>query len=336
MKTNNNAADDGNNDDDGKYNNNSDDDTDCSKTDTNTYLYYGRNDLRPLKTPTRVCIYIASTLLSPLLLVLSVVYIIIVLVFVWFMPLHKSQIKAGKLLGYEAWWRSPGIQLEVNESTTKPNTKHKHASFDIIIPKDFITKDGKLDTCKKYSLRKSIEYTVQEHLRYGHFGSEIFENDTDRMTPQYLLHGWSPEEYDPHGDEVWTTHARTATWAAIYSWSSHLPGLWTEWNTKIDYKSTTLVPDVLGHIYLFQVTNPNLYDTADRIVRIGQFAYNSPDHTKETDGKVFARYNYGEVKYMGDFPDGDPDAYIFKGKKVLDDAKLKILHHYRVMNPRTL
>jgi len=36
---------------------------------------------------------------------------------------------------------------------------------------------------------------------------------------------------------------------------------------------------------------------------------------------------------MGDFPKGDPDAYIFRGAKVFEDANLKKLHEYRIMKP---
>merc|ERR1712086_83755 len=96
-------------------------------------------------------------------------------------------------------------------------------------------------------------------------------------------------------------------------------------------KSTT--SEVMGHIYMFKVTDPNFYDK-DRIVRVGALSVNSPNHTLATEDKIFARYNYQEVQYMGNFDNKtDPDAYIFKGKKVLDDAKLRVLHHYRIINP---
>lgn len=68
-------------------------------------------------------------------------------------------------------------------------------------------------------------------------------------------------------------------------------------------------------------------------MRVGGNTINSPEHTPETEGKVFVRYGYRTVKYVGNFPKDDPDAYIFKGE-ALKHAKLKILHTYRVLNPQ--
>jgi len=265
-------------------------------------------------------------------LMLFLLYIPFCVILLQFMTINDYQQKTKKLLSMEAWWRSPGELLAV-----KP-TKGIENSFDILIAKEFVSDGGGgnrkkkyLDTCKHRSLRKSIESTVQEHIRRGKYGDAI-QLDGNRDEPRYLLHGW-PEPYDPQGDEMWFTHARTATWAAIYSWTGWMVGGWTNWTQRIDFDTA---PDVFGYIYLFEVANPNFYNTTEeqsRIVRVGWNCVNAPDHTPATEHKIFARYGYKEVKYMGDFPPDDPDAYIFKGDKVMKEANLKVLQQYRVMKP---
>jgi len=287
--------------------------------DDNQQGYYGRNDLQPMSLGKKTCVYLTLIVLSPIILVLLVLGIVLSCITLAFMSVNEHQKKTAKYLAFENWYRAPGKKLEVKATGL--------SSSDIIIPKDFVNDDGQLDTCKHISLRKSIECTVQEHCRRGRYGAAI-ESNEDRDAPRYLLHGW-PEPYDPNGDEMWFTHARTATWAAIYSWTGQLAAGWTDWSPLIDLKTA---PDVFGYIYLFEVGNPNFYKEP-RIVRVGSRAFNAPDHTPETENKIFARYDYGHVKYMGDFPQGDPDAYIFKGEKVLKEAKLKLLNRYRVIKP---
>jgi len=310
--------------------------------------YYGRNDLRPMPLVKRLCLYTALLVLSPVVLLLLILYIATAFIIMQFVSMSDYQLKTGKLLAYEAWWKSPGILLEVKLSTTAAAAAARgdgtEESFDIIIPKDFVTGDGKsLNACRNLSLRKSIECTVQDHCRRHRCGNSkygaMIENDRNRDEPHYLLHG-GPGPYNPKGKneqnngadhQMWFTHARTATWAAIYSWTGQLAGGWTNWDQSIKLETA---PDVFGYIYLFEVTNSNFYKEP-RIIRVGGMTVNAPDHTPETEKMIFARYGYGEVKYMGDFPEGDPDAYIFRGERVLKEAKLKLLHQYRVMKPKS-
>lgn len=262
-----------------------------------------------------------------LLLCFSLLFVVMASIFMKFFKPSDSQKRAGMMLGHEAWWKAPGKKLEVKE-TGKGGT-------DIIISADFLNKDdkSKLDTCKYLSLRKSIECTLHDQLTKGPYGAKILA-DNDRDKPRYLLHGWStaysPDNEGGEEPELWTTHARTTTWAAIYSWAARLPFEgWTDWNQQIDL---TTAPEVLGYAYLFEISNPDFYKQ-ERIIKKGGLTYECPKHTPETEGKIFARFDYRRVKYMGDFPKGDPDAYIFRGAKVFKDANLKELHEYRIMKP---
>lgn len=285
--------------------------------------YYGRRDLRPWSFGKRIWIYTMLVILFPLFLVLLIIYILICCLAMCCISVNPNQIASAKILGFEAWYKPPGKKFEVKATGA--------ASSDIIIPNALVNDKGELDTCKRVSLRKSIECTVQDHCRKGPHGAKI-EGDENRDRPHYLLHGWT-DPFDPSGDEVWCTHARTATWAALYSWSGRLPaGGWTSWNQAIDLRNA---PEVFGYIYLFEISNPEFYEGGSRVKYVAPQTVNAPDHTQETEGKIFVRYNYGEAKYLGDFPEGDPDAYIFKGK-VMQEAKLKILHEYRVMKPLSL
>ncbi|VEU34528.1 unnamed protein product [Pseudo-nitzschia multistriata] len=283
--------------------------------------WYGRNDPRPLTRGKRIFIRTILIVLSPIVLALFLLYVAFTAALLCVVTVNDYQIKSSKVLSYENWWRAPGKMLRVKETGD--------SSSDIVISADMVNDDGELDTGKNTSLRKSIECTLGEHLRKGPHGPGIAA-DEDRDRPHYLLHGW-PEPFDPAGDELWCTHARTATWAAIYSWSVRLRpgGFLKNWNQAIDLETA---PEVFGYVYLFEIGNPDFYDK-DRIARVGALAANAPDHTPETENKVFARYNYGHVKYMGDFPEGDPDAYVFKGEKVMSEARLRLLHTYRVINP---
>mmetsp|Transcript_7156 Transcript_7156/g.17968 ORF Transcript_7156/g.17968 Transcript_7156/m.17968 type:complete len:373 (+) Transcript_7156:204-1322(+) len=321
------------------------------------YEYYGRNDWRPMKAHQKACVCVTLLVLSPIVLIFLVLYIVMALAMCFFVPMNDHQIKSAKMLGLEFYWRTPGKLLTVRETTTTTSStptptptksvSGAPSSADILIPDEFFVKnydetgEKKLDTLKRFSLRKSIEYTVQEDLRGGPFGTRI-GNDSDNDRPHFLLHGWT-DPYDPtnnenngnDGDdddkiELWCTHARTATWAAIYSWSGRLPpGGWTNWSRTIDLETA---PEVLGYVYLLEVANPGFYDVP-RIARIGALAVNAPNHTPETKNKVFARFNYGQSRTMGDFPKGDPDAFVFKGRRVFEEANIRILRQYRVMNP---
>jgi len=230
--------------------------------------------------------------------------------------------KAGMLIKFEFLMRAPGKRLEVKET--------EDSFSDILISQDFVNDKGELDSCKHLSLRKSIECTVQEHLCQGKHGVKI-DNDGDRDQPHYFLHGWS-EPYDPDAHEIWFTHARTATWAAIYGWTAQLPPR-SRWTQGMQSINLSTAPEVFGYVYLFEIANPDFYNQ-QRIARIGALAINSPDHTPETANKIFARYNYRAVRRIGDFPKGDPDAYIFKGKGLLQEAQLRVLHQYRIINPQ--
>lgn len=299
------------------------------------FKYYGRNDQRQMPLwPTRTFLYISIIIFLPILLVLFIVYLIVAASILVCFSFNDNQRKSAKILSFEAWYRAPGKYLEVKET--------ENGSSDIIISADFLhnydelgVDSCKIETCKYLSLRKSIECTVQDHLKKGPYGAKIMDDD-DRDRPRYLLHGWT-DRYNPSNEssdepEVWCTHAQTATWAAIYSWTGRLQsGGWTDWSQTQQINMRT-APDVFGYIYLFTISNPNFYDQ-ERVVRVGRATVASPTHTPKTDGKIFARYDYGKVKFMGDFPKGDPDAYIFKGEKVLNEANLKILHRYRVMKP---
>jgi len=301
--------------------------------------YYGRNDLRPNSVGKRICIYIGLIVFSPIVVPLVVLYIIAIPILLWANgPLHEFQIKSGKVMGFEFWFRSPGKVFRVvptpeNAPDVGDGTP-KHASSDILISQDLIrsNEDGTkyVETGKNWSLRKSIEVTVKEDLQQSQFGAAIRDNrDLDK--PRFLLHGWA-DPRDPQDEEIWFTHARTPTWAGIYSWTKQLPlgrGM-LHFNSSIPLDTA---PHVFGYIYLMEVTNPKFYEK-DRISKITRPTNaNVPEHTPETEDKVFARYNYGQVMFLGDFPKGDPDAYVFKGRKVIEEADLRVIHRYRIIKP---
>merc|ERR1712187_352327 len=104
-----------------------------------------------------------------------------------------------------------------------------------------------------------------------------------------------------------------------------------DWSSMTQKIPMANLPEVLGYIYYFEVTNASFYDT-DRIVKVGQSAVNCPTITPENEGKMFVRYNYSDAYYFGDISKSDADAYIFKGK-TLKDAGLKLVHTYRVIRP---
>jgi len=303
--------------------------------------YYGRNDLRPNSVGKRICIYIGLIIFSPIVIALLVLYAIVVAYYLLFKirDIHEYQIKSGKLLGFEMWFRAPGkIQRVVPTPENAPDVGDgtpQHASSDILISQDLIrrkedgTKTNILDTGRNISLCKSIQVTVNEDLQQSPHGAAIRANrDLDK--PRYLLHGWG-DPLNPQDEEFWFTHARTSTWAGIYSWTKQLPmgrGM-LEFNSSIPLDGA---PEVFGYIYLMEVTNPRFYEK-ERISKTTAQNGFAPEHTPETEDKIFARYNYGKVRYMGDFPKGDPDAYIFKGRKVIEEANLRVIHRYRIIKP---
>jgi len=282
--------------------------------------YYGDNDFRPGWTGKKVCILIALIVLSPLWVPL------ILLSFTFFccVKLSNNQIqtlKAVKL--FEPWIKAPGKKQEVVESSKDV--------FDIkLASKDFVDDKGFMHFCggNGVSLRKSLECTVDQHIRESPYGTKV-TSDTDVDRPRYLLNG-STYKYDPKFDEVWCTSARMCHWPALYSWSPCLPeGVsWSSWTQKNNMNN---LPDVLGYIRLFEVTNPKFYET-DRVFYVGPKAVNSPTITPENEGKVFVRYNYLDAYYFGNLKRSDPDAYIFKGKTTAD-AEIKLRYEYRIMKP---
>ncbi|CAK0820932.1 unnamed protein product, partial [Prorocentrum cordatum] len=229
-----------------------------------------------------------------------------------------------KVLAFDPWYKAPGKLLVV-----KPSGKDMS---DIVIPREIVDEKGRLHSCGGLglSLRKSIEHTVDGHLRAGEHGTKV-ASDTDVARPRYLLSG-SIYPYDPEYDELWASPGRMCQWPAMYSWSPRLPqGLgWASLTQAIDLADA---PDVFGYIYFFEVSNPQYYDT-DRIVKVGQTAVNCPQITPENEGKVFARYGYRDAYQFGNIKtDGsEPDAYIFKGK-ALAEAQVKLVHTYRIMKP---
>jgi hypothetical protein len=283
--------------------------------------YYGKNDFRPWSCGKKICFVITCIVLSPLILLLFILSALLMCC----ISFNDNQKSSLKVLMFEAWYKAPGKQLEVKATG--------EASSDIIISNDFIDTQHKLHACALgVSLRKSIEYTVEGHCHQGPHAAKI-ESDTDVDKPRYHLHGWT-EPFDPiDGDEVWTCPARVAQWSALYSWSGALPkGLgWSALTQAIDLRTA---PEVLGYLYLLEVSNPTFYEGASRIVKVGQKTVNCPDHTPETAGKIFARYGYQDAYYLGNMKtDGsEPDAYIFKGK-TFKEATFKIVHAYRIMKP---
>lgn len=240
-----------------------------------------------------------------------------------FVKLTKSQIATKKALMFDAWYKAPGKKLAV-----KPSAKD---TSDILISEDFVDKNGYMHACGGlgYSLRKSLEHTVNSHLREGSFGAKVStDNEPDR--PRCLLNG-STYPYDPKYDELWCSSAKVGChWPSIYSWTPNLPeGLsFPSLTQKIRVED---LPEVLGYVYYFEVSNSTFYD-ADRIVKVGQGAVNCPRITPENEGKVFVRYNYTEAYNFGDITRADADAYIFKGKTI-QDAGIELKHTYRVMRP---
>lgn len=239
--------------------------------------------------------------------------------------LNEHQARAARVLFEELHLRPPGRTLDVKEND--------QASSDILIAEEFVNSDGKLNTCQGLSLRKSVELTVIGHLREGVHWSKI-ESDTDAEAPRYLLHGWK-DPWDSSTEELWTAPASMAFWSAIYSWTGQLS--LSEGLCVIDLDSC---PEVLGYIYVLEVSNPEFYSHGPRVLPIEYSGdQNGPEHTEETQGQVFARYGYKRFsdftrEFFNGLPDDDvrPDSYIFKGQ-VKQDAGLKILHTYRIMRP---
>lgn len=282
--------------------------------------YYGQADFRPLSGCKKICVYIVCIILFVPAMLLSLIFTAI---FCCFVKMSNNQIQSAKVLGFDAWFKAPGKKLDVKLNGN--NTS------DILISSDFVDKNGYLHTCGGlgFSLRKSLNYTVDSHLREGPYGRN-FSSDTDVDRPRCLLNG-SIYPYDPKYDEIWCSWSQVGChWPAIYSWSPHLPEGWS-WSSITQKIRMDSLPDVLGYVHYFEVTNKKFYDT-DRIVKVGQECVNCPTITPEYDGKIFARYNYSDGYYFGNIKRSQPDAYIFKGNTI-EDAGIKLLHTYRVMRP---
>lgn len=282
--------------------------------------YYGANDFRPLVGCKKLCVICACVLLSPLILLI----ILLKLLGIMLVGMSPNQEATLKVLSFDPWYKAPGKKLAVTPSGKDTS--------DIVIPGEFVDKKGLLHSCGGLglSLRKSLEHTVDGHIRAGEHGTKV-TSDTDVDKPRYLLTG-SIYPYDPTHDELWASPGRTCQWPAMYSWSPRLPqGLGCAGLTQtIDLAGA---PDVFGYIYFLEISNPSYYEN-DRIVKVGQGAVNCPDITPENEGKIFARYGYRDAYFLGNIKtDGsEPDAYIFKGK-TLAEAQMKLLHTYRIMKP---
>lgn len=282
--------------------------------------YYGANDFKPLVGCKKLCVFLLCILFSPLILLV----VILKLLGVMCVKMAPNQQATLKVLSFEPWYKAPGKKLVL-----KPSGKD---TSDIVIPGAFVDQKGLLHSCGGLglSLRKSLEHTVDGHIRAGEHGANV-TSDTDVDKPRYLLTG-SIHPYDPTYDELWASPGRMCQWPAMYSWSPRLPpGLgWASFTQTIDLADA---PDVFGYIYFLEVSNPKYYEN-DRIVKVGQTAINCPEITPENEGKLFARYSYRDAYYFGNIKtDGsEPDAYIFKGK-TLAEAQLKLLHTYRIMKP---
>lgn len=289
--------------------------------------YYGMNDQRPMSCCKLLCAIIACIVFSPLILIF-VIFISVMLCCVTFTAGQQGMMKVKTL---DFWWfKAPGKRLEVKSNGD--NTS------DIKISSDFVS-EGKLRTCggSGFSLRKSIECTVDAHIREGPFGAKIL-GDSDIEKPRYHLHGrvfpYDPNWGDENERELWTNSARYCHWPAVYTFSGLLPeGL--GWSAFTENISMETAPEVFGYIVLFELTNPTFFDGGSRNIRVGQAAVNCPTITPENEGKLFVRYGYRDAYYFGNLPANEPDAYIFKGK-TLKDAQMKVLHVYRLMKPVSL
>lgn len=297
---------------------------------SSTASYYGKNDMRPLTSGKILCYSVLAILLSPIWVPLLLLWAVLAITI---MCCLQGRVSAGqlgmmKVKTFDIWWyKAPGKRLETR-SVDKETT-------DMIISKDFVDGQGNMSSCGGcgISLRKSIECTVDAHIRAGPYGAAVAE-DTDVNKPRYHLHAqiypWDPSKFD----ELWSNTARFCHWPSVYCWTSYIQeGMFRNWTEKIPVEP---LPEVLGYTMLLEVSNPNFFDGDSRMLRVGQEAAFCPAITPENEGKVFMRYNYRDAHYFGNLPtDGsEPDAYIFKGK-TLEQAQLKVLHTYRLLKPET-
>jgi len=283
--------------------------------------YYGANDFQPLSGCKKVVGYILLIIFSPLFLLITVLGLSVIK----FSPHQAAAFKCFKL--FEHYYKAPGKKLTVSSSGKD--------QYDVTVGQEFVDSKGKLNTCggTGWSLRKSLEHTIDSHIRDGPHGAKVGQ-DTDVNKPIYHLNG-SVYPYDPKFDELWTSPGRLCQWPAIYSWTPILGGSLNPCNGGLSQCADLAdVPDVFGYIFLFQVTNPQYYDQ-DRIIRVGQSTVNCPEITPDNEGKIFARYGFRDTYYFGNLKtDGsEPDAYIFKGA-TLEDAQMKVLATYRIMKPQ--
>eukprot|EP00931_Biecheleriopsis_adriatica_P086720 TRINITY_DN6132_c0_g1_i1.p1 TRINITY_DN6132_c0_g1~~TRINITY_DN6132_c0_g1_i1.p1 ORF type:complete len:314 (-),score=42.02 TRINITY_DN6132_c0_g1_i1:299-1240(-) len=289
--------------------------------------YYGRNDMKPMPWWKLIPTYIILIVLSPILLVLMLLFALIFCCYK-LSPHQMSSMKVFKIL--EPWYKAPGERFATQ--------KHDEKTTDICIPMTMVDDTKCLRTCGGLgtSLRKSLEHTVDSHIREGLYGKQVVA-DTDVNRPHYFLNG-SLYKYDPSYDELWASAGRMCQWPALYSWSGHSPAgnsccTASEIYCCDDKIPMDSLPDVLGYIYFLELSNPNYYDKPDRVEKVG-FTPNCPPITPQNEGKVFARYGYMDAYGFGNLKtDGsEPDAYIFKGK-ALEEANMKLLHTYRILKP---
>mmetsp|Transcript_106144 Transcript_106144/g.199849 ORF Transcript_106144/g.199849 Transcript_106144/m.199849 type:complete len:308 (-) Transcript_106144:213-1136(-) len=282
--------------------------------------YYGRNDKMPMSLGKQICMCMSAIIFSPILLIFIVLFLVFMCVVTFCQKVNVHQMASARMLVLELWYKSPGKLLLTKESN--------HSVTDIFIPTACVNEHGQMDVCRSMSFKKSLEFTVRVHSQSGPHGPKI-DNDDDPDRPNMFFHAW-PDPIDPQGDELWCSHARRTLYAGVYSWSIWIPGAWLfPGSHAIDVHT---IPDVMGYIYLLEITNPEFYKHGSRVHVMAKPTPNVPPHTAETDGKIFVRYNYWVAQIWGDIPRNDPDAYVFKGR-VLQEANLKIIHTYRVLKP---
>mmetsp|Transcript_115811 Transcript_115811/g.210662 ORF Transcript_115811/g.210662 Transcript_115811/m.210662 type:complete len:308 (-) Transcript_115811:181-1104(-) len=282
--------------------------------------YYGRNDKMPMSLGKQICMCMIAIIFAPILIIFIVVFLVYLCCVTYCHKLNDHQMSAVRFLFLELWYKTPGKLFVTKESGDTVT--------DIFIPPAWVNEHGQLEFCHSMSLKKSLEFTVRSHSQSGPHGQKIDKDDApDR--PHMFFHAW-PDPIDLQSDELWCSHARHTLYAGVYSWSIWIPGSWVLPTSRvIDLRS---IPDVMGYIYLLEITNPEFYKHGSRVHVMAKPTVNVPHHTAETDGKIFARYNYRPAQIIGDIPKNDPDAYVFKGR-VLQEADLKIIHTYRVLKP---
>lgn len=291
--------------------------------------YYGVNDYQPLTGCKKWAVYLVALVFSPVILVLIIIAgMFLYIKFTCFNKLSGNQVRSGKVIPFDQWFKAPGKKLIVKHCTLGTDTT------DLIIPADgFVDANGYFHPCGGingvcgvgFSLRKSVEQTINSLVNEGPYGAKI-KADTDVLKQHYMLNG-STFHYDPSYDEFWGSSAKFGlVLGSIYSWAPN--GMSDGFHQATDVDT---LPDVLGYVYLLEVTNKAFYDT-DRIEKIVGNVVNCPKITPDNEGKLFVRFGFSSSYAMGNLKKSEPDAYIFKGK-AHDEAGLKLLHTYRILKP---